>query len=169
MTGLSKIPGANAMAVFHDQWAVGWNMPPGVLQGTIYPAVILTYNGSSAPLLEQVREQALKSKSGQSFTTKDPLVVVRDDTKNVPIKQDRLEVTYACAAGDNHRSIAVEVDTEKKDFACRVVYRANNLRTIPWRAVNETDYCYRQAMKLANNQIDYGYSCVVATATERKK
>lgn len=180
MTAISKIPGANAMAVFHDQWALGWNMPPGVLQATIYPAVILTYNGTSAPLMEMVREQAVKknansSAAGPTAAQAAPpdgagsvILVNRDAIKADPIQQQRLEVAYSCATSTDDRSIAVEVDDQKKTFACRVVYRAKGQRTVPWRAANDTQYCYKRAMKLANTQVDAGYLCGVAFATPRR-
>ena len=96
------------------------------------------------------------------------ILVNRDAIKADPIQQQRLEVAYSCATSTDDRSIAVEVDDQKKTFACRVVYRAKGQRTVPWRAANDTQYCYKRAMKLANTQVDAGYQCGVAFATPRR-
>jgi hypothetical protein len=168
MKGVAKIPGTNAMAVFHDQWAVDWRMPSGVLQTTIYPAVILTYNGTTAPLLETVRvaseEEAQRSAKGSSASHP---IVYKDATESLPIKADQIETAYTCARGAVNRSITVEVDPGKTKFACRVVYRANLVRTIPWTSITDPRYCDTKGSDLANTQIKAGYSCMVAGATGR--
>ena len=169
MQGISKVPGTNAMAVFHDQWALDWKMPPGVLQATIYPAIVLTYNGTTAPLLEQVRMVALKdvqNNAGKNDEHNAPLIY-KDATKDVPIKNDQVETSYICAKGADSRSILVEIDDKDSKFACRVIYRSNLTRKVPWRAVNDEKYCHPKAQQLARMQLDMGYSCMVAYATPR--
>lgn len=166
MTGVSKIPGSNAMAVFHDQWAVDWNMSPGVLQTTIYPSIVLTYNGTTAPLLETVRVTALGNakKEAASHNLAHP-VIYRDDTAKVPIKKEQVETAYVCAGNTLTRAITVEVNPKKRDFACRVIYRASSKRTIPWLAMNDLTYCEAKARSLANVQLGAKFSCMVASAT----
>ncbi len=172
LKGFSKIPGVNAMAVFHDQWAVNWNMPPGVLQATIYPAIVITYNGTSAPLFEQIRKVSMKdARNAVVQGTKEGYiepVIVQDETEKTPVKASQIETSYVCANGLTSRSIAVEVDPKRSGFACRVIYRSNLERKIPWIARNEQDYCFAKARQLAKRQATWGYACMVATAAPKQ-
>ncbi|GAA0575867.1 hypothetical protein GCM10009416_13220 [Craurococcus roseus] len=58
MVAISKVPGMNAMAVFHDQWCISWEIDGLAKQASIVPAVVLTYNGTNAPYLEHLRQTA---------------------------------------------------------------------------------------------------------------
>jgi hypothetical protein len=60
MTAVSRIPGTNAMALFHDQWAVSWDMNAFTSVTTIVPAVVLTYTGTGAPFFNRLEETATK-------------------------------------------------------------------------------------------------------------
>jgi hypothetical protein len=59
MQGFARVPAFNAMAVFHDKWAVDWNMGsiPGLTQVTIFPAIALTYIGAGAPLFTSISNE----------------------------------------------------------------------------------------------------------------
>ena len=59
MTSISKIPGMNAMAVFHDNWAIDWNMKYLTIP-TIVPAIVITYIGTEAPFQEFLKETAVE-------------------------------------------------------------------------------------------------------------
>jgi len=170
MQGVSKIPGMNAMAVFHDQWSMGWSFPPGVLQGTIYPAVVLTYNGTTAPLLEDVRVAARKRKEATRVLGDHHIVYVAHDDvpRSAPVVDDQVEASFACASDHEARSIVLEVDPSHEAFACRVIYRAKNTRTVPWRATYEGDYCAAKARRLADVHVRAGYRCLVAYPTDRE-
>jgi len=58
MQAVARVPGMNAMALFHDQWSVSWKMDPVSNVATIPPAVIFTYHGTQAPALQAIRETA---------------------------------------------------------------------------------------------------------------
>lgn len=45
---LSKVSGINSMAHFHDTLSTHWNLGPGLLQLTIFPAFVATYAGFGA-------------------------------------------------------------------------------------------------------------------------
>ena len=49
MQAVAKIPGMNAMSVFHDHWAVSWDMGSFTTVASIPPAVVITYVGTGAP------------------------------------------------------------------------------------------------------------------------
>jgi hypothetical protein len=60
MTAVSRIPGMNAMAFFHDTWSVSWDMNAFTNVATIVPAVVLTYTGTGAPYFDQLEQTATK-------------------------------------------------------------------------------------------------------------
>ena len=68
MTAISKIPGMNAMSVFHDQWCVSWKFDQVPIAGsvatvaTIPPAVVLTYIGAGSPFYEKLQETGTQKK-----------------------------------------------------------------------------------------------------------
>jgi hypothetical protein len=69
MTAVSKIPGMNAMSVFHDQLCVSWKFDQTPLGGaatvaTIPPAVVLTYVGAGSPYYEKLQEAGTKGRKG---------------------------------------------------------------------------------------------------------
>lgn len=72
MTAVSRIPGMNAMALFHDNWAVTWDMNAFTSVTSIVPAVVLTYRpirvlarristGSKRPRQRTSRKQKLRT------------------------------------------------------------------------------------------------------------
>ncbi|EPE93848.1 hypothetical protein [Rhizobium grahamii] len=71
MTAVSRVPGMNAMSVFHDQWAVSWHfdqLPAGsaVTVATIPPAVVLTYVGAGSPYYEKLQEAGTEKAQKQN-------------------------------------------------------------------------------------------------------
>jgi hypothetical protein len=58
MVAASKVPVVNAMSVFHDQWAVSWDMDVFTSAATIAPAVVLTYAGTDSPYFQHLQETA---------------------------------------------------------------------------------------------------------------
>ena len=54
MSAVSRVPGMNAMAFFHDTWSVNWNMGDVANVATIPPAVVLTYLGTGEPFYDKV-------------------------------------------------------------------------------------------------------------------
>lgn len=58
------------MGLFHDKWVVSWGMDTLTNKATIFPAIVLTYVGTGAPLLADiaatVRSQAASTSPGAS-------------------------------------------------------------------------------------------------------
>lgn len=66
MTAVSRVPGMNAMAYFHDTWSTTWKMPPGFNEFTILPATVLTYAGTGAPMVDRIRTIATKDEQREA-------------------------------------------------------------------------------------------------------
>jgi hypothetical protein len=62
MTAVSRVPGMNAMAVFHDTWSVSWRMPPGINELTIMPATVLTYTATGAPMTDRIQTVRIRNR-----------------------------------------------------------------------------------------------------------
>ncbi|WP_144444291.1 hypothetical protein [Caballeronia arationis] len=59
MVGVSKIPGMQAMAIFHDTWTVDWKSD-AMVKASILPAIVLTYVGTTAPVFEKLDDTAVE-------------------------------------------------------------------------------------------------------------
>jgi hypothetical protein len=61
MTAISKVPGWNAMSLFHDQWCVSWDMSAFTSIATIGPAIVLTYVGIGTPFFDLLQKTNIKA------------------------------------------------------------------------------------------------------------
>jgi hypothetical protein len=61
MRSVAKVPGMNAMAIFHDQWTYSWDMNILTNVMSIAPAVVLTYMGTVAPINNEIRDTNIES------------------------------------------------------------------------------------------------------------
>lgn len=65
MTAVSRVPGMNTMALFHDKWSVSWDMDAFTNVASIVPAVVLTYTGTGAPYFDRLQRAASKDEPTQ--------------------------------------------------------------------------------------------------------
>ena len=69
MQTVAKLPGFNAMGLFHDNWVLSWQMSDIASKATIFPALVLTYYGAGAPLATSIVDATVNSETptpGQS-------------------------------------------------------------------------------------------------------
>lgn len=154
MTGVSRIPGMNAMALFHDHWAVSWEMSPVTNVATIFPAVVLTYMGTTSPINDHIQDVNVEAAKKDNMPQ--PLGVTAASTS-----KDE-STSFLCVKGELSRTIFIATGTDKTDFACVVVYQKDKeLKEdlAPWYAVNDKDYCKIPAAKLAQDHVEWGWSC----------
>lgn len=163
MTSVSRIPGMNAMSVFHDQWAVSWDMNTLTSVGTIAPAVVLTYTGTGTQYFELLRRTSTDKKQASGKT---PAPIVPVDS-SVPEERNQMRVltsdaaktSYVCSQGKISRTIVVEVPPQKVDFACRVIYLTDRTQSVPWSAKNDASYCASKAREFISKQMKWGWAC----------
>jgi hypothetical protein len=75
MIVVSKIPGMNAMALFHDKWMVKWDANMFTTVATIAPAIVLTYAGTGAEYQETLRRAVVnQAKSNAQSAVASPNV-----------------------------------------------------------------------------------------------
>lgn len=178
MTSVSRIPGMNAMSVFHDQWAVSWDMNALTTVGTIAPAIVLTYTGTGTQYYELLRKTAVEkgrtvSASHEAITTvqlspTNSAVSVNANMARQSTYKDRnlravsseiVESSYICAKKQKSRSIIVEGSSPKKYFACRVLYLSEKANSVIWWALYNKNFCAPKSRSLVEKQVRMGWSC----------
>lgn len=81
MRTVGKMPGFNAMGLFHDNWVLAWGMADDARnQLTIFPALVMTHYGTGHMLSEKITEVAVKSGS----SSKESQLLTRQDLTQEP-------------------------------------------------------------------------------------
>lgn len=66
MRSAAKVPGMNAMGLFHDKFVMSWAISENIgNQLTIYPAMLFTYLGTDGGIITKIAEQAGKQDQNQ--------------------------------------------------------------------------------------------------------
>jgi hypothetical protein len=182
MKGFSKVPGMNGMAVFHDQWAMKWDMNSFTTPTSIVPAVVLTYWGLGAPYYVGLQKTAVEAKqqdmamlnrmiapppsNSESEKENTGMSTVGNADKDgnpavsLGVRQNDIVQSYLCSHGSMARVIAVERSTmNDRGFACRVLYASEKSETAPWLAKNDGNYCGAKAAAFAKKQELFGFTC----------
>lgn len=152
MNGIAKVPGVNAMAIFHDQWVIQAPLTGWTNQATIIPAIVFTYLGTEAGIQNEIQKAAIKSQDQGSPTAESYLCM-----KGQGVTEGSTEQPVS-------RIIAVGKGKTPEELACIVVYQregealANNA---PWYALNDKNYCDSKAGQLASDHIAEGWKCLV--------
>lgn len=114
MNGFAKVPGMNAMAIFHDQWVITAPLSGWTNQATIIPAVVVTYMGTETGVQNLIRDTLELQKAnkapegGAPDTLAGPIssdliknVAVSGQPSNITVlnkdaRKQRLENSYLC-------------------------------------------------------------------------
>ena len=166
MTGVSRIPGMNAMSVFHDQWAISWDMNTFQSQATIAPAVVLTYIGTGAPAYDLIQKtnvesykEIKKSGSTESSSRNQNSTATKSTADRLEIERS-IAASFICTNAGLERQIVLESPSVHPMYACRVIYNSEKGLSVPWYAKNESEYCKPKAIDFVAKQISWGWSCV---------
>ena len=162
MTGVSRVSGVNAMAVFHDQWVINWEMDPVSSVATIPPAAVITYMGTGGPNYDLIRESAMTNDQRSSIDSIDYHSSVsssaNDDDDGAP-SESYIAHSFICTMANLVRQIAVEYPGPSSRHACRVLYKTEKGFFAPWSAENDRNYCKPRAIGLVTKQIANGWQC----------
>jgi hypothetical protein len=158
MNGIAKIPGMNAMAIFHDQWVIQAPLSGWQNQATIIPAIVLTYLGTEAGIQNKIQNTISQSQAHQSSPNK------------IDISAD----SYLCMKGNGvaggsegkpiSHLIAVGKGKTPEELACVVVYQREEeslANYAPWYALNDSHYCDSKAEQFAKDHVEDGWTCLV--------
>ena len=175
MTTVSRVTGMNAMAGFHDHWAVSWNMSALSNKVPVVPAVVMTYMGTTAPLEKLIIDENVKRQhENNAYISNIPVNSVLDDSDSLAVaRQLKLRAIHgvrgnggvrvaehSCDNTSIVRNIAVDKGGKRTDYACRVIYDSEKGLSVLWNARNDADYCAPKADSLRNDLVNWGWSCV---------
>jgi hypothetical protein len=184
MTGISRLPGWNAMAVFHDTLAekVGFDLVPGGIVatvGTIPPSVILTYMGSEGYVQQMIRETYLRKQQDEKAdgaTVKGVAVNQNPSptpaTTKDPRTPDPIEMTHIFCGVKNAGSVQLKERTDLEIKTALITqlegtkHRLCEIRQLSagqWyelgHAHYQKNYCHDLAARIVRNRLDRGFIC----------
>jgi len=145
------IPGANAGALFHDQWVMVSAMSSIENALTIGPAMVLIYNGTAAPLNNAIQEAAVKSAA----------------EKDKSLEPTRPQQSFMCAKGKDQRAISVHEPTNLPEVNCAVIYEHNSQASSPWIAVNDPSFCSKRSEEIVAKHQSQGWTCYARNDARR--
>ena len=175
MNGIAKIPGMNAMAIFHDQWVIQAPLSGWTNQATIIPAVVLTYMGTEAGIQNEIQDSIAK---GAPAPTTSPSQPARDvaftQAKSVTDDAASPAGSFLCMKGPGiteapgkgrilSRSIFVTKGATASELACAVIYQKDQESKEDfalWYAVNDANYCEPKAEQFAAEHAAEGWKCL---------
>ncbi|MNJ94115.1 hypothetical protein D3C87_118020 [compost metagenome] len=70
MKSIGKVPGFNAMALFHDNWVLSWGMSDNLNKATIFAALVLTYYGTGESLTGKITDLTINQSKIKSVENK---------------------------------------------------------------------------------------------------
>lgn len=178
MTSVSRIPGMNAMSVFHDQWAVSWDMPTMLNASTIVPAIVLTYTGTGTDYYEHLRRTAVKAGQPSIGGVQEVVIasvpasaasgtlVTGSQQQAMPgeklFKTSSAVLSVTCASEADSSTFLVDVPDG--GAACRVVeFNATNTTST---TVSSVEGCVAEVRQQAKKRASEGASCFSRSATD---
>ncbi len=192
MTLVSRVPGMNAMALFHDQWMIQWGDPNVFTTvGTIIPAVVLTYTGTGATYYEHLQKTvaagADQGKVNGVAPSSTPLPAAASASEAVANLQDSVKraasttvssdsvaftsetalASVNCALKDGKESSVVADYGASSGSECRVVELAStgSIKVAGTAATGEA--CLKLLDQSVQRQLSSGASCFYRSAVNR--
>ena len=189
MTSVSRVPGIQAMAVFHDTWTMQWDNAL-LVKASILPAVVLTYTGTGAPYYDLIRQSALDRVAREKlFTLNDgpPIVSPAPSapalgspsasppsrpspavaTTNTPALQavtlprqaSNISVSYLCSTGLDERYIYVETGRRKSDRSTCRIGYRRAEGSAELHSSANMAVCEVKAASIVAGAVEAGWSC----------
>jgi hypothetical protein len=175
---VSKVPGAQGMAVLHDQWVDQANLGMLTTPPTIIPAVVVYYTGTGAPFYDHLRKTAIEhaieeqaaadrgKKPGDKSEVLQLKPVRVSDEVPVDLRPDQFaeNTSYLCGKGDVVSHLLVEKPQTPAPYLCRVLQHKTSSsldsRKLLWMAKRQPQYCSVQAASLVKDYLGQGWACV---------
>ncbi|WP_134952837.1 hypothetical protein [Sinorhizobium medicae] len=183
MTGVSRLPGWNAMAVGHDQLAINLELDIISSAATIPPAVVLTYVGAGMGIHDAIRETYVaraemlnqeSSGSGTGKATGPAVDKLAQEPGSTSMQKEVLHLfceppAEATSPRDRRTDLLVEVQIGKSrvDGSYQRICEIRQLTGGTWyelgHAHYDLNYCHRAAERIAVSRQRKGYSCYGST------
>ena len=161
MQSPSTVQGMNAMTLFHEQWALSWDMRGIRAPTRLAPAILINYAGTGALYYELVK----KTTTAQGHKTagvRELELVAAVETRAPPLEFGSNSVSEAFICEDDGASNSLVVDQPDGTRAnCRAVAIAGNGRVELIGEGNHVDECALKAESRIRDQIQFGQSCFI--------
>lgn len=112
MQNAAKVPGMNAMGLFHDKWAFDWNMGSTATKLTIIPAIAVTYVGTGSQIYTSIPDQVTDD-NAKTTTSFDAVPQSSDNTINKSVMSGRSAETIVSSKSDIKNNLNVVLDATK--------------------------------------------------------
>ena len=160
MTTVAKVPGMNAMALFHDRWTVNWSMmSTAAIQGSIPIAIIMIYTGETLAY-DTRSSNAIVDASVKADAAKNASVPPSRPQLTLPTDK-RYPETILCTKGEEMQAFSVVLGREEGDLKCAVATEKNGvpLTDVPWYATVQPEFCSVKLMDMADPLLKSGWTC----------
>jgi hypothetical protein len=183
MTSISKVPGMNAMALFHDQWTISWDMGTLTTPASIIPAIVLTYTGTGAPYYDLLKKTTVESSTKSDIQGVNTLVVPSpkvSDAQGLLVSVTSTETSQSealfstqsaltaisCENGPTRQNVVVDfIDGDSAD--CRVLTTSSTEPLKVLRSAGSWRDCMLTAETFTRQLISAGASCFIRDTASR--
>lgn len=161
MNFVGRVPGMNAMALFHDKWTVGWTNGMAI-QGTIVPAVMLTYIGTGDALYGDLQKTSVSSADSKHPASLRTSVAASQPVAHADqTASKRVLDSVTCVKADDSRTIFVAFkNSDNGAKSCEVVDERKLEVLRPWHARTDFKYCEDRAKDLVTTLRTSSYACL---------
>jgi len=149
MKAVAKIPGMNAMALFHDRWAVSWEMGSLAEKVSIAPAVVLTYVGAVA-----IADQYSVAKLVDAAVDAE-----KEKAAGAATAPKQLETALCKSTSNDLRVISVALGKQPDELRCVVLDQGKESSSIPWLAKSDPGFCSKKVYEFIGDLTNKGWSC----------
>jgi len=159
MTTVAKVPGMNAMALFHDRWTVNWSMTStAAIQGSIPIAMIMVYTGETLAY-DTRSSNAIVDAAVKAESAKKTGVAVQPQ-QTLPTDK-RYPETILCTKGEEMQAFSVVLGRDDDDLKCAVATEKNGVpqTDVPWYAKVQPEFCSVKIMEMADPLLKGGWTC----------
>lgn len=173
MTGISRIPGMNAMSVFHDQWMISWDKGTLVTVSTIIPATVLTYTGTGAGYYDYLKDTVIKNgtpavagvqaepalavPANPAPDAKPPGMQVNNEADESLFRTTSAIMAINCVS--DKLELSFVIDVPDGGTSCRVVGLSNTTGPSIVGKADHVNTCYQIANDRVKEAVSGGFSC----------
>ena len=157
----STVQGMNAMTLFHEHWAISWDMHAMMEPARLAPAVVISYAGSGAMYYELVRKTA--AAQGQKIPgVRAAELVAAVESTTAPLEFGTNSAFEAFICEDDGASNSLVVDQPDGTRAnCRALSIAGNGRVELIGEASHVNECALKAENHIRDRIQFGQSCFI--------
>lgn len=163
MRSVARVPGMNALALFHGQWSIGWDMSSIMNSTWIGPAIVMTYAGTGAPYYESLGKTAVAAGDKNKIPgvrQAEMVAAVTSTALPLEFKTNSSFEAFLCQ-DDGHSNSLVVDQPDGTTTNCRVVAITSNGRITLIGEGSHVDECARKAENHIRDQIQFGHSCFI--------